>query len=292
MIPSSSLWAATLLIRKTRPQSGISASQGEELASVGLFIEKLADLADAAGGDAPKPAPVDKSTIEEIRLASGNEQLLTIYGRRVELKSDVTAWENAAKKIQQRIPVWEKLQQLLAQSGNLKTAEEARQQSDAIAKSRLLLSDPDPITPLVKSIEETLRAELTAKHTAYQKRVKSEREQLNSDSSWTQLETSQQEQFLADGAIEDLGPLKIASQDELVAALHAYPITSWADRIDAVSSRFDKVRVTAAKWLEPKIQSVELPRRTLRTPEEVAAWVEEVKAQLEQAVAKGPVIIK
>lgn len=279
-------------IRKGFQQVGIVASPSEELASVGLFITKLTDLADSAGGEAPRPEPVDKSTIDEIRLASGNEQLLTIYGRREELKSAVTAWEDAARKIKQRMPAWEKLQQLLAQAGNLKTAEEARQQSEAIKESRLLLSDPDPITPLVKTVEDTLRSELTAKHAVYQERINKEHEHLDSDSSWKQLDPVQQEKFLAECDIKDPGPLNIAKQEELVTALHAYPITSWADRIDAVSSRFDKVRETAAKYLEPKTTSMELPRRTLHNQDEVTAWVEEVKAQLEQAVAKGPIIIK
>ncbi|MDC3224786.1 BREX system P-loop protein BrxC [Mariniblastus sp.] len=279
-------------IRKGFQQVGINASPSEELASVGAFIAKLTELADSAGGEAPKPEPVDKSTIDEIRLASGNEQLLTIYGRREELKSTVADWEDAAKKIKQRMPAWEKLQRLLGQAGKLKAAEEARQQADAIKESRLLLSDPDPITPLVKSVEDTLRTELTAKHEAYQKRINKEREHLETDSSWEQLEPAQRTQFLADSGIKDPGPLNIATQEELVSALHEYPITSWADRIDAVSSRFGQVREKAAKYLVPETKMVQLPRETLRNADEVQLWIDKVKKQLDEAVAKGPIIIK
>ncbi|MCR9118381.1 MAG: BREX system P-loop protein BrxC, partial [bacterium] len=279
-------------IRKVFQLVGVNANQGEELSAVNSFISSLTQLADSAAGEAPKPAPVDKSTIDEIRIATGNEQLLTIYGRREELKVDITAWEAATKKIKERMPVWEKLQRLLEHAGNLKSAEEARQQAEAIKASRLLLSDPDPITPLVKSVEQTLRDELSAKHTDYKKRLLSEQGQLNGDSSWSKLERDQQEQFLVQHEISDPGELAIETQEELVTALHAYPITSWDDRIDAVSSRFDKVREAAAKLLEPKAQTLEVPRRTLRDVKEVETWIEEVKSECMKAVKVGPVIIK
>ena len=42
----------------------------------------------------------------------------------------------------------------------------------------------------------------------------------------------------------------------------------------------------------PEIQFVDVPRRTLKTIDEIDAWAEEVKGQLKTALAKGPVSIK
>jgi len=279
-------------VRKLFQQVKLSVKSGEELASVPQFVETITQLADSAGGDAPKPEPPDKSSIDEIRLASGNEQLLVIYGSREELKQLIEEWEATCKKITERLPSWQQLQGLLAHAGHIKAADEARQQADAIENQRLLLATPDPITPLVKSVEDTLRAELTAKHGAYCQRLKERSNELGTDDSWKELSEDQQSAISKQCDIEPIGDLQIATQDELIAAMQSYPISSWDDRIDALTGRFSRARERAAKELEPETQSVEVPRRTLKTTDDVAAWLDEAGKVLNEAVAKGPVIIK
>ena len=133
---------------------------------------------------------------------------------------------------------------------------------------------------------------MTNKHGAYKQRLSNEREHLKSDSSWSQVSENEQAELLTNCDIQDPGDLNIGTQDELVAALHDYPISSWDDRIDAVSGRFNKVRELAAKKVTPEATTLELPRRTLQNASEVDTWIEEVKTQLTEAVSKGPVIIK
>jgi len=279
-------------IRKVFQQVGITAAQGEELSSVGLFLKNLNEIALSAGGESPKPAPVDQTIIEEIRLASGNEQLLTIYGHREQLKTDIAEWENTAKQISAQLPAWNGLQQLLSQAGNIKAAKEVQSQVDAIRDGRLLLATPDPITPLMKTLEESLRSEITDKHATYTARIQQENEVLMNDPAWQEIEAPKQEQFLSESDIKTPEPLDVSNKDSLLSALRSYPISSWSDRIDAVSNRFAQVREKAAKYLEPETQSLSLPRRTLRNSDDVSAWLEEVSQQLNEAVNKGPVILK
>ena len=56
--------------------------------------------------------------------------------------------------------------------------------------------------------------------------------------------------------------------------------------------RFACAREMAAKELEPKSQTVNIPRRTLKTKEEIDSWVKEVTDQLNDAFTKGPVVIR
>jgi hypothetical protein len=279
-------------IRKLFQQVGLSVKSNEELAAMGQFIDKLNQLADNAGGDAPRPEVPDKSSIDEIRLASGNEQLLVLYSRREELRQSIEDWETTGKKIRERLPAWQQLLRLLAQAGHVKAAEEARQQAAAIEKPRLLLTNPDPITPLVKSVEDTLRQELKAKHTAYCDRLNERRGELDKDESWQQLSDEQREKTTKQCDIEAVSALHIATQDDLIKAISDYPITSWDDRIDALSGRFAKARELAAKELEPKTQAIEVPRRTLKSADDVQAWLDETGKLLTAAVTKGPVVIK
>ena len=68
--------AQRIQIRKLLQKVEIAARQGEELGSVPPFLQHMMDLADKAGGEAPKPARPDTTSLDDIRLASGNEQLL------------------------------------------------------------------------------------------------------------------------------------------------------------------------------------------------------------------------
>ncbi len=71
----------------------------------------------------------------------------------------------------------------------------------------------------------------------------------------------------------------------------ALPLSSFSDRVSAMPGRFDEVLHGAAVLMEPEVHFVTLPRRTLKTEEEIEAWGEEVKAQLKSALEQGPVVI-
>jgi len=280
-------------IRKVLQRLGVQAKQGEELAAVPEFLRLAGQLAEKAGGEAPKPERPDVASLEEIRLSSGNEQLLAIYNRRDDLKSSIEAWENQAKRIEKRYPTWEKLRDLLKHAGDLKAAQEARQQAEAIEKQRLLLADPDPVLPLLKSLEDALRKELTAQQKRYADELKKKTKNLEVDDSWQQLAEDERDAIRGQCDITDAPKLTmVGTHQELISALERHPLAVWRDRIDALSGRFDRARELASKSLEPETQTVDIPRRTLKSPEDVDAWVKDVQDQLKKAVAKGPVVIR
>ena len=43
---------------------------------------------------------------------------------------------------------------------------------------------------------------------------------------------------------------------------------------------------------EPEVQFVLLPRRTLKTPDEIDAWADEARQVMKAALSNGPVVIK
>ncbi|MFN9943843.1 MAG: hypothetical protein ACK56I_30655, partial [bacterium] len=85
-------------IRKVMQRLGIQANQGEELAFVPAFLQKALELAEQAGGESPRPEKPKTTSLEEIRLSAGNEQLLGIYNRRDELKTSFDQWEDLGKR--------------------------------------------------------------------------------------------------------------------------------------------------------------------------------------------------
>jgi hypothetical protein len=281
-----------LQVRKLLQKLGCQFKQGEELAVIPEFLQKMNGLAHRAGGEAPKPELPNISSLEEIRLEVGNEQLLSLYNRKDELTQAIDYWNNLAERIERRWPSWISLQELLRHAGEMKAVQEARQQAETIEHQRLLLAEPDLIQPLVKSLEDVLRKELMAQQKRYADELEKQKQQLEADSSWKELSEDERGQLLIKCDITDVPEITVGTHDELLKALKKYPINSWSDRIDALSNRFSKARELAARSLEPKTQTIDLPRRTFKTENDIDVWVREVKEQIKTALGKGPVVIR
>ena len=156
----------------------------------------------------------------------------------------------------------------------------------------MLLVEPDPILPLLKSLEDALRNELTGQCKRYADELEKKNEELRADDSWQQLAEDERASICNQVGIANAPILTLGTHQDLVAALEKHPLVVWRDRIDALSAHFDSAREQAAKLLKPETQTVDIPRRTLESPEDVDAWVKNVHKELTKAVKKGPVVIR
>ena len=86
--------------------------------------------------------------------------------------------------------------------------------------------------------------------------------------------------------------VNVESTGDVLATLDRHGLSMFTDRVAALSARFDKVAQEAAELCEPAMQFVSVPRRTLKSNDEIDAWAGEAKEQLKSAPAKGPVAIK
>jgi hypothetical protein len=281
-------------IRKVLQKVGVSAKQGEELAHVPSFLQKVRDLADKAGGEAPKPESPDTRFLDDIRLTTGNEQLLALYNRREELVESIDQWEKLAEQIQQRWPSWMVLKRLVNHASGMADAEVYRAQVETIEQQRQLLEEPDPINPLITSLTQSLREALNTLNQDYQTRHEQGMKRLEADGNWKQLEPEQRNQLLSEQklTLADQPKVAVQSTDEVLNTLDQCPLDMFPDRVAALPSRFDNVAVAAAELCEPEIQFVSVPRRTLKTEADIDAWAEEVKDQLKTALEKGPISVK
>ena len=285
--------AQRIQIRKVLQKVGLTAKQGEELAHVPQFLVSAQELASRAGGDAPRPARPATVTLEEIRLTAGNEQLLALYNQRDELSAAIDTWTDLAERIEKRLPAWNTLKRLLAHANGLSGAEVLVAQVTHLEQQRQLLEEPDPVTPLVASLTQLLRDELNRLHTDYQTRHKNGMARLDADTNWKQLEPEQRNSLLAAQklTLTDAPMVQVANTDEVLATVDRLSLSSFADRVAAIDSRFDAVLVAAAELMEPKAQFVKLPHRTIKTDEDIEAWLLDAKQTIAQALKKGPVIL-
>lgn len=282
-------------IRKVMQKLGMTnIKQGEELMKVPEFLQKLLDLAQSAGGDAPLPIRPNTEAIEEIRLMQGNEQLLAIYNKRDELTTSINEWQETAKKIQQRQPLWSRLELLLGHTNGLEDAEPLQAQADQIKEQRHLLRDPDPITPLTANVTQLLRDKLNELKQAYDERYKQGFDKLEADATWSELDPDEKHGILLPQNLTETTQPKIdvSDQEAILQTLGGISISALADRVAALPARFNKALEEAATLKEPTAKLVYLPNATLKTDEEIDAWVEQAREQLKKALKEGPIIVR
>jgi hypothetical protein len=284
--------AQRIQIRKLFQKVGCLARPNEELMMVPQFLQKMGELAIRAGGEAPRPGQPDTSKLDEIRRTGGNEQLLGLFNCRDELDQAIDQWANQADRIEANWPNWTALQELLKHAGTLKAAEEAREQAEVIKRQRMLLAEPNLVKPLLKSLEDALRSDFCLQQKRYSDELQERMHDLGADLYWQQLSEEKRAGILRDCDITEAPRPALGTYEELIAALKRYPLAGWGDRIDALSGRFARAREMAARALEPQMQTVHIPRRTLKTEQDINTWVQEVTNQLKSALNKGPVVIR
>ncbi|HOX23760.1 MAG TPA: hypothetical protein PLL10_09865, partial [Elusimicrobiales bacterium] len=68
-------------------------------------------------------------------------------------------------------------------------------------------------------------------------------------------------------------------------------LDSWKVKTTALPQQFIQALLAAAKLLEPKTQHVHLTSPTLKTAEDVKAWLSAKEKELLAQIKKGPVVI-
>jgi hypothetical protein len=285
--------AQRIQIRRLFQKAGLNVKQGDELTVSAKFIEKLQTLAERAGGEAPKPATPDTTALEQIRLASGNEQLLLIYNLRDDLTCAIDDWTALAEAIEKRWPAWNIVNRLMKHAEGLQDIEVVLAQIKHVKQQRQLLETPDLIAPIIANLTQLLREELNRLDKQYSDLHKKGMERLHGDLNWNQLEPEQRYQLMSAHNLHEAArpKVEVQSTDDVLNTLDRIPLSGFGDRVAAIQTRFDNVIKDAATLLEPQAQFIEVPKRTLKTVKELDEWIEDVKHQLTTAIEKGPIVI-
>lgn len=269
---------------------GVPCQPNEELARVPLLITKLKALADSAGGPAPQPLPPKQDLIAALEALSGNALLFELFTNVDTLAQQAKNWDESGKAIRGKLPIWEQLANLIKYAQELGPYEDLRAEIDAINSQRSLLANPDPVRPVLGRTEELLRQALSAKLAAYKGEYDREMASLAADSNWQELDATQQAKLIADHHIDAPESPDISTADKLQDTLDECNLQRWIERTQALRTRFDSVRLEAARLLMPTVKRVVLPTRTLNNADEVKAWLAEAEATLLKQLVNGPVI--
>src|SRR5439155_14708702 len=132
---------------------------------------------------------------------------------------------------------------------------------------------------------------LTGLHAETQKLQIENKKLLETSDTWKNLTAEQRQEFESRFALNDLPAADVSSESALIASLDAYDVDRWKMLIEAIPQRFANALQEGARLLAPKATTIRLPRATLRSEEEVDAWLKTTGAELKEKVKKGPLII-
>jgi hypothetical protein len=280
-----------LAIRKVFQALGMGCKAGEEMAKAPAFLEQLAALGRATGGDAPLPVPASVTDIEDIRARVGNDQLAGIRDKAQTFEKRIAEWAATKKLVDARVPTWALVERLAKHAHGLTAAEDLLKQIEAVRTQRLLLEPTDPVAPLRSGLADALRKALLEAHGAYEAEFGKGVASLEASSLWPKLPDSDRSSILASVGLMPASQLSVPNDEALASALDAKSLSSRRAEADAVSGRVQKALERAAKLLEPKVRAISIERSTLMTEADVDAWLERQKKSLIAAIKDGPVLV-
>jgi hypothetical protein len=257
----------------------------------GRIVDRLLSLADQAGGDPPLPAVPSHEIARDLQGLTANEQTLRIHERMAELLAHAEHWTALAATKDTRVAAWSELHDLLlhAEGGDDKAEIDA--QVDAIRRDRSLLEDPDPVGPLLVRLASTLRARYSLARDRYDRARSDALSTLEADELWTRLSGPQRDAILSSAGLDGQPAPGLETTAKLIKALEATSPREWEDRVDALPARVAKAREQAAKLLEPAAVRVTPPAATIRTQEDLEAYLDELRKRIEAQLVSGPVVL-
>ena len=280
-----------LQARKLFQTAGIDCKRNEEVTVAGHFLAKLFELAAAAGGEPPLPKAPDTRHLAELESLVGNEQLVSILERSADLADNVETWTRTRELAGQRLPAFQRLQALLRHADGLDAAADVEPQTAAIVQGRRLLDSTDPVPPLVATLADALRAALAHARERYGETYDQESQRLAGTESWQRIDPEDRDAILQRLHIEMPPTAATGTEQEILDTLERVSLNDWRTRTLALPQLFADARAAADKLVEPKIRHIKLEAATLRTPEDVAAWIDRTNQDLLNQVKQGPIAI-
>ena len=153
------------------------------------------------------------------------------------------------------------------------------------------MDDPDPVKPLIGELAQTLREQFKNRSEELANAQRTAVQQLESWDEWRKLDSTQRESILAEAKLILQPAADVSTDTELLEALDNTPLSGWQDRIGLVPSRREQARQFAAKQLAPGAISVTPPPATLKTREELDAYLADLREQILRYIEENKTVI-
>ena len=303
-VPQNSIGTVVYQVESVPPRPGVKIAVKGLATKLGIpiaglaeaeipdrIVDRLLALAAEAGGDSPLPAAPSNEAVRDLQGLTGNELTHHIHDRTDELLALTETWTALAAKKAPRLSAWDELDDLLRHTDEGHEKSEVGAQRDAILADRRVLEDPDPVGPLIARLATTLRARYTAAVEACEAARGDAVRTLETDELWAKLDSAQGVAILTATSLDAHAPSGLETTSKLLDAVASTSPREWEDQIDLLPTRIAKAREQAARLVEPAAIQLTPPSATLRTQEDVDAYLDDLRAKIESHLANGPVVL-
>jgi len=283
--------AEKIKLRVIFQEAGIPCKPNEEFAVSNTFLAKLKELAELISGDSPKPEPISLRFIADIENLDGNERLLRILQDQEDLKAKLTDWLKKSKLIESREPEWMLLTDLMNYAPVNEEMDQLKDEIESVLSSRLLLNEPDLVHPLLNNVTEKLLLSLNDHKKKYNQVYDSLMPELQANPYFSKLTPEQKDAILVNHQLLAKPEIKATDSKGLLNQLQKTSLPAWETRIAALPGQFQSAIEDAVRLTEPKAKDYKLPKRTIKSKEDLEGYLSELRTDLEELLKSGESII-
>lgn len=281
-----------IAIKKLFQEVGISCPPNQEIFPLSnTFLEKLKMLANQVSGDAPRPEPINLNFIKDIENKEGNERLLDILEQQTLLRDKFLTWSSEAKIASTREPQWNLLKNLTRFAPDNEELEQLKTEITAIRENRLLLQEPDPIQPKLNELTDKLMTLLNQQKERFVENYGLKMNELQANQYFIKLTPDQKHLILAKHQLLGKPEIKPADANALLIQLQKVSLDAWDTKIAALTSQFQSALDDAIQLSAPQASTFSLPRKTITSQADIVAYIDELKAELEELLKNSSSII-
>jgi hypothetical protein len=273
-----------LALRALGQALGLDVPSGQENDHLLTIVDRLAEAAEGASGSAPAPPVPQIPAMNEFRSSTGNDLLAELAARHDELKPLIAQWQAAKAEKETRLRAWELATRLVTLG-----AHGQQDALDAIRGARGLLAEPNPLPSLISAAADDLRNQANAAYTAWQQAWKAGEARLKADTAWDKMTPDKRRELRVEHALLLQEIPELSTPEKIAESLSARGLSQWRDMAFALPGRIEAALRDAALELEPKTQTVAMPRRVIRTEPDLDAWLGEIRAKIAPLLGDGPV---
>ena len=255
------------------------------------YLDKLKTLAGLVSGNAPKPEPINIDFIKEIENKEGNERLLEILQQKTDLQAKFSDWNNKAKLVRVREPLWNLLGELINHVPDEPEMEQLKKEATAIEDNRLLLQEPDPIQPVLNAITENLVNILNNRKKQFNDVYDQKMTDLQASEYFKKLIPEQKHPILAKHQLLIKPEIKSLDAYALLNQLQKASLYTWDTKLAALSGQFQSALDESILLSAPQAKAYSLPRKTISNQTDIDAYLAELKTALEILLKESSSII-
>lgn len=259
---------------------GKPATDDEVRAGARDLVGKLIDLSRASGGEPPLPLTTTPAYLTAMENLTGNSLIKALAASADQIDMDIATWRAQVERIKERHGTWLTLERLVAQARHLEGYDDIASELSAIRDNRQLLADPNPVTPLRKTIGDLLRQSLKQRTDRYATEFESRLAELKAADEWLRLNEQQRDRIVAVHRLQPVRMSGVSSDGDLLRALDGRSLYQWDDSIGALSARFDNALRAVIEEIRPGVIEVSLEKPLFERPVDVEIWIRKTRDAL------------